>query len=156
VAVTGLRPSADDGAGLERQSGTVQGQKHARDRTAVPARLVTVDQHAIARAGLSNLLRSESDLQVVGEAATGAEATVVCRRLRPDLVVMEARLPDVDALALTRVIRSELPATRVLVFTLYENAEYAREVIRAGASGYVLKGSTRYEILAAIREALAG
>src|SRR5438105_1458260 len=119
-------------------------------------RVVIVDDHALARAGMRRLLRSAGHLEIVGEAANGRDALTLCRRLRPDLVLMDVRLPDMDGLVATRAIREALPDTRVLLVTMYEAPEYASEALRAGAAGYLLKGASRREVLTALRRALAG
>jgi DNA-binding NarL/FixJ family response regulator len=114
-----------------------------------------VDDHELARAGLRKLLTGARDLDLVGEASSGPEALALCRRLRPNLVIMDVRLPDMDGLTATRAIRQELPDCRVLVFTMDEAADYLREAVSAGAAGYLLKGASRRELLTAVREALS-
>jgi DNA-binding NarL/FixJ family response regulator len=120
------------------------------------ARLLIVDDHELARAGLRSMLAGERDLEVVGEAADGHQALAVCRRLRPDLVLMDVRLPDLDGLAATRAIKQELARTSVIIVTMHENPDYLLEAIKAGAAGYVLKGATRRELLATVRRVLGG
>jgi DNA-binding NarL/FixJ family response regulator len=93
-------------------------------------------------------------VQIIAEAATGEEALRLCRELAPDLVVMDLRLADVDGLRVTRQIRDVSAHTRVLLHTMYESAEYAAEAEDAGAAGYLLKGSSRAEVVQAIRHAL--
>jgi DNA-binding NarL/FixJ family response regulator len=124
-------------------------------RGAAPVRLVIVDDHPLARAGMRQLLSSAHHLEIVGEAADGRDAIGLCRRLRPDLVVMDVRLPDMDGLAATRAIRTSAPEIKVLLLTMYEAPEYATEAERAGAAGLLFKGTTRRELLAAMRRALA-
>jgi DNA-binding NarL/FixJ family response regulator len=119
-------------------------------------RVVIVDDHALARAGMQRLLSGARHLEIVGEAANGRDAVTLCRRLRPDLVLMDVRLPDVDGLVATRAIREALPDTRVLLVTMYDAPEYASEALRAGAAGYLLKGASRREVLSALRHALVG
>ncbi len=102
------------------------------------------------------MLRCERDLEVVGEAGSGQEALELCRQLRPDLVLMDARMPDTDGFAATRAIKEESPTTTVLVVSTYENPDYLLEAITAGAAGYVLKGTNRQRFLSAIRRVLRG
>jgi DNA-binding NarL/FixJ family response regulator len=118
------------------------------------ARLIIVDDHDLSRAGLRKLLEGARDLVLVSEATSGQHALNLCQRLQPDLVIMDVRLPDMDGLTATRAIRRALPHCRVLLFTMYEAADYMREAVRAGASGYILKGASRRELLNAVRAAL--
>src|SRR5919197_3950821 len=125
-------------------------------RESTPARLLIVDDHELARAGLRSLLADEARLQVVGEATTGREALALCRRLRPDLVLMDVRMPDLDGLAATRAIRQEHPHTQVILVTMHENPVYLLEALKVGAAGYVLKGATKREVVHAVRQVLRG
>ena len=121
-----------------------------------PARLAIVDDHDLARAGLRGMLAGERGLEIVGEAVNGRQALSLCRRLRPDLVLMDVRMPDLDGLAATRAIKQECPGTSVILVTMHENADYLLEAIKAGAAGYVLKGATKRELVSAVRRVLAG
>src|SRR5918912_2414991 len=114
-------------------------------------RVVIVDDHDLARAGLASLLSTDPRLHIVGEATTGREALALCRRLRPDLVLMDVRMPDLDGLAATRAIKQECPGTSVILVTMHENADYLLEAIKAGAAGFVLKGATKRELVNAVR-----
>jgi DNA-binding NarL/FixJ family response regulator len=102
------------------------------------------------------LLSGERGLEVVGEAANGRDALNLCRRMRPDLVMMDVRMPDMNGLAVTRAIKHESPATSVILLTMYENADYLLEALQAGAAGYLLKGASKGEIVATVRQVLAG
>jgi DNA-binding NarL/FixJ family response regulator len=121
-----------------------------------PARLAIVDDHDLARAGLRGMITGERGLEIVGEAVNGRQALALCRRLRPDLVLMDVRMPDLDGLAATRAIKQECPGTSVILVTMHENADYLLEAIKAGAAGYVLKGATKRELVSAVRRVLAG
>ena len=128
---------------------------------AIPSRsrvssVVVVDDHDLARAGLLGLLVGERGIQVVGEATNGREALRLCQRLRPDLVLMDVRMPDMSGLEATRAIKYESPLTSVILVTMYENADYLVEALQAGAAGYLLKGASRAEILTTVRRVLAG
>ncbi len=104
-----------------------------------PLRLVVVDDHEVVRQGLVALLGRREAFQVVGEAGTAAEALSVVRRFRPDLVVMDVRLPDGSGIEACREIRSEMPEVRVIILTSYPDEEAVLSAIIAGASGYLLK-----------------
>ncbi|HZG66929.1 MAG TPA: response regulator transcription factor, partial [Herpetosiphonaceae bacterium] len=120
------------------------------------ARLVIADDHELARAGLRSMLMSDPSLEIVDEAANGDEAVTRCRDLRPDLVLMDVRMPELDGMAATRMIKEISPATSVLIVTMHETPDYLIEAIQAGAAGYVLKDATRAELLAAVRQVLRG
>jgi len=120
------------------------------------ARIAIVDDHALAREGLRDMLADEPDMEVVGEAANGREALKLCRRLRPDLVLMDVRMPEMDGLAATREVKREHPGTSVLMVTMHENPDYLYEAIKAGAAGYVLKDATQDDVFRAIRQVLRG
>jgi DNA-binding NarL/FixJ family response regulator len=115
-----------------------------------------VDDHELSREALWAVLGREPGIEVVGEAADGGQALSMARRLRPDLIVMDVRMPGTDGLAATRLITAELPATRVLLLTTYDTPQYLLEGLRAGADGYLLKGAIKQELLAAIRSVLRG
>src|ERR671933_1170892 len=125
-------------------------------RAGAAKRLVIVDDHDLARAGLASLLSTDPRLHIVGEATTGREALAVCRHLRPDLVLMDVRIPDLDGLAATRAIKQDCPGTSVIIVTMHENADYLVEALRAGAAGYVLKGATKQELVTTVSRVLAG
>ena len=102
------------------------------------------------------MLNGEVDLEVVGEANDGREALALCRRLRPDLVLMDVHMPGMDGLEATRAIKEELPRTSVVMVTMNEDPDYFFEAVKAGAAGYVLKGSTSKQLTAAVRGVLSG
>jgi DNA-binding NarL/FixJ family response regulator len=119
-------------------------------------RVVVADDHDLVRAGLRCLLSGERGLEVVGEAANGRDALMLCRRLQPDVVLMDVRMPGIDGLAVARAIKHESPATTVILFTMYESAHYLMEALKAGAAGYLLKGASKLEIVNTVRQVLAG
>jgi DNA-binding NarL/FixJ family response regulator len=121
-----------------------------------PARLIIADDHALLRSGLRSMLYGEPDLEVVGEAADGAEALELCRRLEPDLVLMDVRMPKMDGLAATRAIKEEFPRTSVVMVTMQEDPDYLFEAVLAGAAGYVLKGVPPEQLTDAVRQVLDG
>ena len=122
-----------------------------------PIRVVVADDHPIVRSGIVGLLESEPGIDVVGEAVDGAEAVALAAELRPDLVLMDLRMPVLDGAAATeRILAEGGGATRVLVLTTYETDDHILAAIEAGASGYLLKAAPQEEILAGIRSVAAG
>lgn len=101
-----------------------------------PARIVVADDHPAVREALGEMLEGQPDLEVVGEAQDGREALELCRRLRPDLVLMDVRMPEMDGLSATRALTREFPLTVVLVLTASEDTGCLAEALRAGAAGY--------------------
>ncbi|PDP84959.1 DNA-binding response regulator [Glycomyces fuscus] len=121
-------------------------------------RVVVADDQALVRMGLRVLIEGEPDLELVGEAADGRQAVELVGRLRPDVVLMDVRMPVVDGLEALRRIgaQEELAHTRVVVLTTFELDEYVFEALRAGASGFLIKDSDPQEMLAAVRAAARG
>src|SRR6266700_1966819 len=125
-------------------------------RKAKPAHLVIADDHELVRAGLRAMLTGQRGLEVVGEAANGREALMLCRRLQPDLALIDVRMPEQDGLATCRAIKEECPAMSVILITIHENPEYLLEALKAGAAGYVLKYISQSELITAIKGVLRG
>nr|WP_008062955.1 MULTISPECIES: response regulator transcription factor [unclassified Pseudomonas]EJN22285.1 response regulator containing a CheY-like receiver domain and an HTH DNA-binding domain [Pseudomonas sp. GM78]NYU07506.1 response regulator transcription factor [Pseudomonas sp. SbOxS1]WCM49218.1 response regulator transcription factor [Pseudomonas sp. WJP1] len=121
-----------------------------------PIRVALVDDHALVRDGIKALLSVMAPLEVVGEAESGAQAIEMVGRCQPDLLLVDISLPDMNGLELTRVLRSQYPALKVLVLSMYDNYEYVSESLRSGASGYVLKNAPSREIIAAIEAISSG
>lgn len=115
-----------------------------------PIRILVADDHALIRTGMKNLLEGNKDFLVVGEAADGEEVIQKARDLKPDVVVMDISMPKVNGIEATRILKQSRPETGILVLTMHENAEYANQVFKAGASGYVLKNAGKEEISTAI------
>ena len=120
------------------------------------ARLLIADDHALVREGLRTMLQGEDGLEVVAEASDGSEALALCRRLSPDLVLMDVRMPVMDGLEATRRIKREMPQVSVVMVTMHENPDYLFEAIKAGAAGYVLKDASGERLLGAVRRTLEG
>ena len=118
--------------------------------------IIITDDHALVRDGLRSMLEDEPGLEVVGEAANGQEALELCRSLKPDLVLMDVRMPEMDGLEATRAIKQELPSISVLMVTMHENPDYLLEALSAGAAGYVLKGASGDRLINAINRTLKG
>ena len=125
-------------------------------RRAKPTRLVIADDHELARAGLRAMLTGHRGLEVVGEAANGREALTLCRTLRPDLALIDVRMPGLDGLATCQAIKQDCPATSVILVTIHENPEYLLEAIKAGAAGYVLKDISQRELITSVQQVLRG
>jgi len=123
---------------------------------AIPTRMIIADDHELARAGLRNMLAGERSLTLVGEATNGREALVLCQKLRPDLALLDVRMPEMDGLTAARAIRLVCPQTCVLIVTTHENPDYLLAALKAGAAGYVLKDVTRLDLLNTIRRVLRG
>ena len=120
------------------------------------ARLLLADDHDLVREGIRAVLEGEPDLLVVGEAANGRQAVELCKELRPDLVLMDVRMPEMDGLAATRAIKEDLPQTSVVMVTMHESPDYLLEAIKAGAAGYILKDAAGERLVEAVRRTLEG
>ncbi|MEU4422699.1 response regulator transcription factor [Actinoplanes sp. NPDC024001] len=119
-------------------------------------RVVLADDEGMIRAGLRMLLDYQPDIEVVGEASDGAEAVSVVLRTRPDVLLIDIRMPRVDGIEATRRIVAELPATRVIVLTTFDEDSYVTGALRAGASGFLLKVSPPEQLLDAVRTVADG
>ena len=124
------------------------------DEAVPPARVLIVDDHDLIRESTHLLLEGEPDLEVVGEAVNGRHALELCRQLRPDLVLMDVRMPEMDGLTATRAIKEEMPAISVLMVSAYESEDYRREAASAGATDYILKDAERHQLLEVVHAAL--
>lgn len=121
-----------------------------------PIRLLIVDDQSLIRLGFRMVLDAEPDLDVVGEAADGVEAIAAVRALRPDVVLMDVRMPRMDGIEATTTLVAEHPSLRIVVLTTFDLDEYAFAALRAGASGFLLKDAHPGELTGAIRSAHAG
>jgi len=119
-------------------------------------RLLLVDDHAVVRSGLKMLLSSESDVEIVGEASTAAQAMEAARAVKPDVILMDIGLPDLSGIDATREIKKRFPEISIVALTIHEDEEYFFRMLEAGASGYVPKRAAPEELLIAIRAAAAG
>ena len=119
-------------------------------------RVLLADDHAILRRGVRMLIGSQPDMEVVGEAKTGREAIEEARRLKPDVVVMDISMSDLNGIEGTRQICAELPYTKVIGLSMHKDSVYVREILRAGARGYLLKDSDDEDLIRAIRAVARG
>ena len=117
-------------------------------------RIVVVDDHSVVRRGVRALLESQPGWEVLAEATTGREAVDVVKRLQPDVVIMDLSLPELNGLDATRQILKESPRTEVLVLTMHHSEELVRDVLRAGARGYVLKSDADASLISAVESLL--
>lgn len=113
-------------------------------------KLVLADDHEIVRAGLRNIIENSSDMTVIGEAATGRQALELVRTQKPDIVIMDISMPDLNGLEATRQIHRDFPGTRVIILTMHHKSQYIKDLLKAGISGYVLKEDIVSDIMAAI------
>jgi DNA-binding NarL/FixJ family response regulator len=118
--------------------------------------VLLVDDHPVVREGLRGMIDAEPDLTVVGEAGSGAEAIALAESLRPDVILMDLRMPDVDGVTATERILATLPRTRIVVVTTYETDTDILRAVEAGAAGYLLKDASRAELSDAVRDAARG
>lgn len=121
-----------------------------------PIRIVLADDHAVLRAGLRLLLDARPDMQVVGEAADGADVLALTRDLRPDIVLLDLSMPRLGGLEVLPLLRQQIPESRVLILTMHDDESYLRQALAVGASGYVLKQAADVELLSALKAVAQG
>jgi DNA-binding NarL/FixJ family response regulator len=119
-------------------------------------RVLLADDHRILREGIRALIQDQADMQVIGESEDGLDTMKKVAQLNPDVVVMDIAMPLLNGLEATRQIRRDFPHVRVLILTMHENEEYIRQVLAAGALGYVLKDAAARDLLGAIRSVYQG
>lgn len=119
-------------------------------------RVLIADDHTIVREGIRMILSAQPDIEVVGEAANGQEAIDLTRKLRPDVVVMDISMPGVSGINATKAIKAEMPEVNVLALTMHEDETYVFQLLKAGASGYVLKRGAASDLVNAVRAASKG
>jgi DNA-binding NarL/FixJ family response regulator len=119
-------------------------------------RIVLADDHHVVREGLRALLEAEPDLTVAGEAADGLTTVHLVERVKPDVLIVDVMMPALNGLEVTRQVVRRSPDTRVIVLSMYSDESYVMEALKNGAAGYVLKSSTRSDLVQAIREVMAG
>ena len=121
-----------------------------------PIRVFVVDDHTLIRQGIVGLLESQPDIEVVGQAGNGREAVATFAAMSPDVVLMDIAMPGISGLTATREMKERRPDVRVLILTIHDREDYLFQALRAGASGYVLKGADVQDLLAAVRTAYRG
>ncbi|GJQ20532.1 MAG: DNA-binding response regulator [Bacteroidia bacterium] len=119
-------------------------------------RILLADDHELIRTGMRNLIGSNSDFQIVGEAADGEDTIAKVRQLRPDVAIVDISMPKLSGIEAAKRICKEFPSVRVLVLTMHENAEYVYQILKSGASGYLLKNAGKDEITQAIYAVMKG
>jgi len=119
-------------------------------------RILLADDHAVVRQGFKMILSAQADMEIVGEAGNGREAVEIAEKLRPDIVVMDVAMPELNGIEATRRLAQSVPHTRVLALSMHKDSVYVREILRAGARGYLLKDSPAGDLLAAVRAVASG
>jgi len=119
-------------------------------------RILSVDDHQLLRAGIGALIANQPDMQLIGEASTGREAIEQFRKLRPDMVLMDLQMPDMNGIDAIIAIRGEFPSARIVVLTTYAGDALAQRALKAGAQAYILKSLVRHDLLETIRAVHAG
>jgi two-component system, NarL family, response regulator NreC len=119
-------------------------------------RILLADDHAVVRQGFKMILDAQPDMEIVGEAANGREAVDLAEQLRPDVVVMDVAMPELNGIEATRRLASSVPHARVVALSMHKDSVYVREILRAGARGYLLKDSGAADLVAAIRAVASG
>ena len=121
-----------------------------------PIKVLLVDDHAVVRMGLRTFFELQDDIEVVGEAGDGSEGVALARRLKPDVVLMDLMMPNMDGLTAIARIKSEMPETEIVAVTSFIEEEKVTAALEAGASGYLLKDAEAEEVASAVRAAFAG
>lgn len=137
-------------------AGSRAGQATQENKMKKRIKLLLVDDHPVVRMGIISCLARHEHLQIAGEAADGQEALRKARELMPDIMLMDIDMPQMDGLAVTELLRKEIPKIKVLILSMHSNTEYVMRIIQSGASGYVLKDSPTEELVRAIETVNAG
>jgi DNA-binding NarL/FixJ family response regulator len=119
-------------------------------------RILLADDHGVVRQGFKMILGAQADMEIVGEAANGREAVEQAERLKPDIVVMDVAMPELNGIEATRRLAESAPHVRVLALSMHKDSVYVRETLRAGARGYLLKDSGANDLVAAVRAVASG
>jgi two-component system, NarL family, response regulator NreC len=119
-------------------------------------RILLADDHAVVRQGFKMILAEQPDMEIVGEAGNGREALALAESLRPDVVVMDVAMPELNGIEATRRMSEAAPHTRVVALSMHKDSVYVREILRAGARGYLLKDSVAGDLVLAVRSVARG
>ena len=119
-------------------------------------RILLADDHAVVRQGFKMILNAQADMEIVGEAGNGRQAVELAEQLRPDVVVMDVSMPELNGIEATRRLASSVPHARVVALSMHKDSVYVREILRAGARGYLLKDSGAADLVAAIHAVASG
>jgi len=119
-------------------------------------KVIIADDHALVREGIAKILSLEADIEILGEASDGKEAVELAKKLKPDVVLMDINMPNVNGIVATREIKKENPGVKIIALTIHEQVDYLLELIRYGISGYLLKDVTPDELIKTIRQVFSG
>jgi DNA-binding NarL/FixJ family response regulator len=119
-------------------------------------RILLADDHAVVRQGFRMILAAHPDMEIVGEAGNGREAVELAERLKPEVVVMDVSMPELNGIEATRRLAASMPHSRVLALSMHKDSVYVREILRAGARGYLLKDSVADDLVSAVRAVASG
>jgi two-component system response regulator DegU len=119
-------------------------------------KIILVDDHRIVRDGLKSLLSGEKDITIIGEASNGEEALIINRELKPDIIIADITMPEMNGIEMTRLISKENTKTKVLMVSMHDNEDYINQALEVGAAGFLLKDSSKDELIKAIKAVYAG
>jgi len=119
-------------------------------------RILLADDHAVVRQGFKLILGAQTDMEIVGEAGNGRDATQLAEELRPDVIVMDVAMPELNGIEATRRLAAAVPHTRVIALSMHKDSVYVREMLRAGARGYLLKDAPAGDLVSAVRAVASG
>lgn len=119
-------------------------------------RIMLADDHSVVRQGFRAILSQQADMQIVGEASNGRDVITLAEELKPDLIVMDVAMPELNGMEATRRLAGSLPRTRVLALSMHKDSVYVREMLKAGARGYLLKDAGEHDLLEAVRAVARG
>ena len=156
TAILPARPSSLPGGLRINLARSNQLERSRIEHMKSPIKLLLVDDHPVVRRGISSCLAREERLKIVGEAADGLEAVRKAKELSPDIILMDIDMPHMNGLAVTEVLRREMPNIKVLILSMHSNTDYVVRIIQSGARGYILKAAPTEELIKAIETVDAG